>query len=95
MSFFVQKSGQHIIRVWLLVLLCKGPPYKQCSRGNEGMMHVLRVEVWVILKLIVLKTKVLRVDKPAVPQEFVPGAGRATIGIRCANPSQAHWAVRC
>ena len=54
MSFFVQKSGQHIIRVWLLVLLCKGPPYKQCSRGNEGMMHVLRVEVWVILKLIVL-----------------------------------------
>ena len=50
-------------------------------------MHVLSVEVWVILKMIVLRTKGLRVGKKAVPQEFVSGAGRATIGLRCANPS--------
>ena len=53
-------------------------------------MHVLSVEVWVILKVIVLRTKVPRVGKQAVPQEFVPGAGRETIGLRYANPSQAH-----
>ena len=43
-------------------------------------MHVLSVEVWVILKMIVLRTKVLRVGKQAVSQEFVPGAEMATIG---------------
>ena len=58
-------------------------------------MHVLSVEVWVILKVIVLRTKVPRVGKQAVPQEFVPGAERATTGLRCANPSQALWAVHC
>ena len=51
-------------------------------------MHVLSVEVWVILKVIVLRTKVPRVGKQAVPQEFVPGAGGSTIGLRCANPTQ-------
>ena len=58
-------------------------------------MHVLSVEVWVILKVIVLRAKVPRMGKQAIPQEFVPGAGRATIGLRCANPSQAFWAFRC
>ena len=58
-------------------------------------MHVLSVEVWVILKVIVLRTKVPRVGKQAMHQEFVPCAERATIGLRCANPSQAFWAVRC
>ena len=33
-------------------------------------MHVLSVEVWVILKVIVLRTKVPRVGKQAVPQEL-------------------------
>ena len=65
MSVFVQRLGHHIIRVWLSALLFKGPPYKQCSHGNEGIMHVLSVEVWVILKVIVLRTKVLRVGKQA------------------------------
>ena len=58
-------------------------------------MHVLSVEVWVILKVIVLRTKVPRVGKQAMSQEFVPSAGRATIGLRCANPSQALWAIHC
>ena len=58
-------------------------------------MHVLSVEVWVILKVIVLRTKVLGVGKQAVPQEFVPGAERATTGLRYVNPSQALWAVWC
>ena len=56
-------------------------------------MHVLSVEVWVILKVIVLRTKVLRVGKQAVPQEFVLGAEKATTGLKCANPSQALWAL--
>ena len=83
----MQKSGRHIIRVWLSVLLRKGPPYEQCSRGNKGIMHVLSVEVWVILKVIVLRIEVPRVGKQAVSQEHVPGVERATIGLRCANPS--------
>jgi hypothetical protein len=41
MSVFVQRSGYHIIMVWLSALLCKGLLYKQCSRGNKGIMHVL------------------------------------------------------
>jgi hypothetical protein len=58
-------------------------------------MHVLSVEVWVILKVIVPRTKVPRVGKQAMPQEFVPGAERTTTGLRCANPSQARWAIQC
>jgi hypothetical protein len=58
-------------------------------------MHVLSVEVWVILKVIVLRIKVLRVGKPAVFQEFVLGAGRATVGLWCVNPSQTLLAVHC
>ena len=58
-------------------------------------MHVLSVEVWVILKVIVPRTKVPRVSKQAMPQEFGPGAERTTTGLRCANPSQALWAVHC
>ena len=38
---------------WLC--FCKGLPYKQCSHGNEGIMHVLSVELCVILKTIVLR----------------------------------------
>ena len=82
MSIFVQTSGH-------LAQLRRGPTYKQCSRGNEGIMHVLNVEVWIILKVIVLRTKVPRVGKQAVPQKFVPGAERATTGLGCASLSQA------
>ena len=52
-------------------------------------MHVLNVEVWIILKVIVLRTKVLRMGKQAVPQEFVPGAEMATTGLGCSSLSQA------
>jgi hypothetical protein len=52
-------------------------------------MHVLNVEVWIILKIIVLRTKVPRVGKQTVPQEFVPGAEMATTGPGCASLSQA------
>ena len=58
-------------------------------------MHVLSVEVWVILIMIVLRIKVLRVGKLAVFQEFVLGAGRATIGLGCVNPSQTFRAACC
>jgi ethanolamine utilization microcompartment shell protein EutS len=58
-------------------------------------MHVLSVEVWVILKVIVLRAKVPRMGKQAIPQEFVPGAESTTIGLRCANPSQELWAIHC
>ena len=58
-------------------------------------MHVLSVEVWVILKVIVLRIKVLRVGKLAVFQEFVLGAGRATTGLECVSPSPTLWAVHC
>ena len=58
-------------------------------------MHVLSVEVWVILKVIVLRIKVPGVGKPAVFQEFVLDAGRATIGLGCVNPSQTFRAVHC
>ena len=66
MSNFVQRLTQHKIRVWLSVLLCKGLPYKQCSHGNEGIMHVLSVEVWVILKVVVLRKQLARVGKQAL-----------------------------
>ena len=66
MSNFVQRSAQHKIRVWLSVLLCKGLPYKQCSHGNEAIMHVLSVEVWVILKVVVLRKQLARVGKQAL-----------------------------
>jgi hypothetical protein len=52
-------------------------------------MHVLTVEVWITFKVIVLRTKVPRMDKQAVPQEFVPGAGKATTGPGSASLSQA------
>ena len=51
-------------------------------------MHVLSVEIWVILKVIVL-IEVPRVGKLAVLQEFVLDAGRATTGLGCASLSQA------
>ena len=41
-------------------------------------MHALNVEVWIILEVIVLR--VPRLDKQAVPQEYVPGVGRAATG---------------
>ena len=52
-------------------------------------MHVLNVEVWIILKVIVLRTKVPRIGKQAMPQEFVPGAKKATTGPGSASLSQA------
>jgi hypothetical protein len=52
-------------------------------------MHVLDVEFWIILKVIVLRTKVPRIGKQAMPQEFVPSAGRATTGPGSASLSQA------
>lgn len=58
-------------------------------------MHVLSVEVWIILKMTVLRIEVLRVGKQAVLQEFVLDAGRATIGLGCVNPSQTFQAVHC
>jgi hypothetical protein len=51
-------------------------------------MHVLNVEVWIILKVIVLRTKVPRIDKQAMPQEFVPGAVRAATGQGSASLNQ-------
>jgi hypothetical protein len=66
MSNFVQRLTQHKIRVWLSVLLCKGLPYKQCSHGNEGIMHVLSVAIWVILKVVVLRKQLARVGKQAL-----------------------------
>ena len=68
--------------------LRRGPTYKQCSLRNEGIMHVLNVEVWIILKVIVLRTKVPRIDKQAMPQEFVPGAVRAATGQGSASLNQ-------
>jgi dUTPase len=58
-------------------------------------MHVLNVEVWIILKVIVLRTKVPRIGKQAVPQEFVPGAGMAATGQESASLSQVFWAAWC
>ena len=59
-------------------------------------MHVLSVEVWVILKMIVLRIEVQRrVGKQAMLQEFVLHAGRATIGLGNVNPRQTFKAVHC
>jgi hypothetical protein len=58
-------------------------------------MHVLSVEVWVILKMIVLRIAVLRVGKQVMLQEFVLGAGRATIGLGKVNPRQTFKAIHC
>jgi hypothetical protein len=52
-------------------------------------MHVLNVEVWIILKVIVLRTKVLRLDKQAVSQEFVPDVGSGATGQENASLNQA------
>lgn len=43
----------------------------QCLHKNEGITHVLSVEVWVILKMILLRVEVPSVGKQAVLQEFV------------------------
>jgi hypothetical protein len=51
-------------------------------------MHVLNVEFWIILKVIVLRTKVPRMGKQAMSQDFVPGAGRATTGPGSASLRQ-------
>jgi hypothetical protein len=58
-------------------------------------MHVLSVEVWIILKVIVLRTKVLRVGKRAVSQGSAPDAGKETIRLGYVNLSQAFWDIRC
>jgi hypothetical protein len=58
-------------------------------------MHVLSVEVWVILKMTVLRIEVLRVGKQAMFQVFALDAGRATIGLGCVNPRQTFWAILC
>jgi hypothetical protein len=56
-------------------------------------MHVLSVEVWVILKMIVLGVEVPRAGNQAVLQEFVLNAGRATTGLGNVNPRQIFRAV--
>ena len=58
-------------------------------------MHVLSVEVWVILKMIVLGIDEPREDKQAVLQEFVLDAGRATTGLGNVNPRQTFRAICC
>ena len=58
-------------------------------------MHALNVEVWIILKVIVLRTKVLRVGKRAVSQGSAPDAGKETIRLGYVNLSQAFWDIRC
>lgn len=58
----------------------------QCLHRNKGITNVLNVELWVILKMIVLRVEILRVGKQAVLQEFVLDAGRATIGLGNVNP---------
>ena len=65
---FVQKLDLHIIRAWPWPLLCKEALCKECLHRNEGITHVLSVEVWVILKMIVLGIEVLKVGNPAMPQ---------------------------
>jgi hypothetical protein len=68
---------------------------KQCSRGNEGIIHALNVEVWIILEVIVLRTRVLRLDKQAVPQEYVPSVGRAATGRKNVSKNQRFCAAWC
>ena len=59
-------------------------------------MHVLSVEVWVILKMIVLRIEVQRrVGKQAMLQEFVLNAGRVTTGPGNVNPRQIFRAIQC
>jgi hypothetical protein len=81
MSVFAQTSG-------LPVRSRKERTRKQCSRGNEGIMHALNVEVWIILEVIVLRTRVPRLDKQAVPQENVPCVGRAATGRKNVSINQ-------
>ena len=40
----------------------------QCLNRGEGIKHALSVEIWVILKMIVLGIEVLKVGNPAMPQ---------------------------
>ena len=51
-------------------------------------MHVLSVEVWVILKMIVLGIEVPRTGNQAMLQEFVLDAGRVTTGPETVNLRQ-------
>ena len=58
-------------------------------------MHVLSVEVWVILKMIVLRVEVPSVGKQAVLQEFVLDAGRVTTVPGNVNLRQIFRVVLC
>ena len=57
----------------------------QCLNRGEGIKHALSVEIWVILKMIVLGIQVLRVGNQAMLQEFVLDAGRVTTGPETVN----------
>ena len=78
MSVFAQTSG-------LPASPHRGPTCKQCSCGNEGIMHALNVEVWIIFKVTVLKTRVPRLEK----QEFCAPRICPRCGKCC------HWAREC
>ena len=71
-----------------------GPSYNQ-GLALATVMHVLSVEVWVILKMIVLGIEVLRVGNQTVLQEFVLYDGRATIGLENVHPRQIFRALWC
>ena len=62
-------------------------------------MHVLSVEVWVILKMIVLGIEVPKVGNQAMLQEFVCqqflNVGRVTTGPGNVNPRQIFRAIQC
>ena len=47
-----------LCRDWPWLLLCKEPLYNQFFHRNKGIKYVLNVEVWVILKMIVLEIEV-------------------------------------
>ena len=51
---FVQNSDPHTIKVWLWLLLYKGPQCKHCFDRNEGIKNVVNVEVWVILTMTIV-----------------------------------------
>ena len=67
----------------------------QCLNRGEGIKHALSVEIWVILKMIVLGIQVLRVGNQAMLQEFVLDAGRVTTGPETVKLRQMFRAVLC
>jgi hypothetical protein len=56
-------------------------------------MHVLSVEVWVILIMIVLGIEVPRVGNQAMLQDFALNARRVATGLGYVSPRQIFKAV--